>query len=110
MGKVRAVLPPADHFAADADDLFLPGGQVAGKITVVFLSIGRRHEDLDVLTDHFLRGITEQPLGGGVDRLDEAPLVDADDAIDRSFQQGVHPGFAGRQRVLYLLAGAITVR
>ena len=26
--------------------------------------------------------------------LDGSPLIDADDAIDRSFENGVHPGFA----------------
>jgi len=109
-GECRAVFSQPHHFAADADDLLLPRGQVARQIPIVLFPVGRRHEQGDVLADQLLGRIAEHPLGGGVDQLDDAPLVDADDGIDRGFQESAQPGVAGRQRVLDLLAGAVAVR
>ena len=51
----RAVLALADHDAADADDPPLAGPQIALEIAVVVFAIGRGHQHLDVLADHFAR-------------------------------------------------------
>ena len=48
----RAVAALADHDAADADDSPLAGPQIATQIAVVIFAIGRRHQELDVFSDH----------------------------------------------------------
>ena len=66
----RAILALADHHAPDADDAGFVGAQIAREIAVVFVTVGRRHHDLDVLADHLGRGIAEQALGRRAERLD----------------------------------------
>src|SRR3974390_1768360 len=61
--KGRAILALADHHAADADDAPLAGCLVAIEIGVVTFAIWRRHQNLDVLAEHFGGVITEQTLG-----------------------------------------------
>ena len=66
------ILAQADHFAADADDLLLAGGEVVREIAVVLSLIGSRHQHVDVLADDFRRRVAEELFAGGIDGLDDA--------------------------------------
>ena len=45
--------------------------------------VGLRHQDLDVASDEFGGGITEEPFGRVVDRADRTIPVDHHNGIDR---------------------------
>ncbi len=80
--EFRAVLASAAHFAPDPDDAALACLMIMIEVAVVLRAVWLRHEHRDVVPDHFLRGITEDALGGGIDRLDDAAFIDRDDAVD----------------------------
>ena len=61
--KRAAVLASPAHFAAGADDFRDPGVQVVREVSIVLLAIGARHQQLDVLAQHLVRPVAEQPLG-----------------------------------------------
>jgi hypothetical protein len=52
------------------------------------------HEDLSISLPGFGHGQLDGESGGGVDRLDDALVVNADDAIDRGLQKRMQPGLA----------------
>ena len=54
--KLRAVLAPAAHFAADADDPPFARAAIMFEIAVVLGAIRLRHEHRDISTDHFAGG------------------------------------------------------
>ena len=56
--------------------------QVAGHVAVVLLSIGRRHQHVDVSAENLRLEMAEQTFGGRVEGLDPAAAVDDDDAVD----------------------------
>ena len=58
------------------------------------------HQELHVAVDHLVRAIAENALGGGVEGLDGAALVDGDDAVNDTFQDGSVEGLALPQRFL----------
>ena len=87
-GEDRAVLPPADDLAADADDLALARAEIMLQVGVVPVVVGSGHQDFDVGADQFRQGVAEQALGGRIGRIDRAPLVDGDDAVDRRVENG----------------------
>jgi hypothetical protein len=60
----------------------------------------RGHEQGDVATQHLGGSIAEGPLGGGVEGIDDAVLVDGDDAVDRGIDDG-----ADTRRALAQLGG-----
>ena len=93
-GERRAVLAPADHLAADADDLALAGPQVIGQVGVVPLVIRRGHEHLHVGADHLGRRVAEQAHRGRVDRFDDPVVVDRNDAVHRGLENRPMAGFA----------------
>ena len=84
--KGRAVLAPATHFSANADDLLDAGSQIVGDVAVVLGLVGLRHEHLDVLADQLRCAVAEQALGRRVCALDEPAVIDGDDGRDRRFQ------------------------
>ena len=90
-GERRAVAAPPLDLPADADDPRLAGLPVTVEIAVVLLAPGGRHEDLDVLSYQLLGGVAEQPLDGGVDRLDDAGGVDEHDPVDGGVEHRLQP-------------------
>ena len=113
-GKRTAVLALPDDLAADADDLALAAGQVTGQKIVVLVAPRWRHQDVDVATHDFVGSVPEQPLGSGIERADDAALVDRDDAVDGSVDDGARSGFAVAKRGLtlckFLTVGAQLLR
>ena len=93
-GKGAAVLAKADDFAADADDLFLPGGQVIIQVAVVLVAVWLGHEHLDVLAEDLVRRVAEESLRRRVHRLDNAARVDREDGIHGRVEDRPRPGFA----------------
>jgi hypothetical protein len=70
---------------------FLPVGQIARDVLVVFLVIRRRHQHVDVLPHHFVLGITNEPFRPRIERLDSSTGVDDDDARRRPTRKSL-PG------------------
>jgi hypothetical protein len=97
--KGRTVLAFADHHAADADDAPLAGGPVAIEIAVVTFAIGRRHQNLDVLAEHFGRAVAEQALGRDAEGLHDAALIDHDHGVRNGVENKLHVGFARERRL-----------
>jgi hypothetical protein len=69
-GKRATILACSDHRAVDSDGLALTTAQVLRQKIVVLVPPRRRHEYFDVLSNHLLRTVPEQPFGSGVQRLD----------------------------------------
>jgi hypothetical protein len=63
--------------------------QIARYVAIVLLSVRGRHEHTDVLPYDLVGGIPKEALGSRVERLDDAPLVNGDDPVHRSLQNGV---------------------
>ena len=95
----RAVLALADDHAADADDAPLAGAQIALEIAVVALAVGRRHQHLDVLADHLVRRVAEQPRSRRAEGLHDPALVDDDHRVRHGVEDRAQMRFA-RERVL----------
>ena len=93
----RAVLAASLHFPSDADDLGAAGRQIPRQIGVVLLLVRRRHEHVDVVTEHFCRRVAEQPLRRRIERLDAAVRVDDDDTVDSGVDDRPPPSFTGAQ-------------
>jgi hypothetical protein len=81
-GEGGAVLALSHHFAAGPYDLGLSGAQVIGDVAVVLAPVRLRHKHPHVLPDDLARGIAEDALGGAIERVHRAALVDGDDAVD----------------------------
>src|SRR6516164_8595311 len=77
----RAVLALADHDAPDSNDSPLSGPQILLDVAIVILPVGRRHQHLDVFSNHFRRGIAEQPFRRRAERLHDSVLADDDHRI-----------------------------
>src|SRR5438067_2010711 len=92
--KRRSVLAQSGDLSSDADDLLVPGGQISVKVAVVLLTIRAGHQHADVASEHVLRRIPEQPLSGGVERLNEAGGIDHDDGIHSAFDDGSEQFFS----------------
>ncbi len=85
-GKGRAILAPACHFPADADNLALAGVAVLADIAVVLAPVRLGHEYLDILPNQLCSRVAEQLFRGWVYALDEAHLINRDDGIDGRLQ------------------------
>src|SRR5262245_8425119 len=109
-GKQLSVTPLSRHLSSDADDASLAGREIARHVRVVLLVIRRRHEYVDVLTDHVAFGVSEQALCSGIERLDPAVAVDHDDAVHRRFDNRSPPRFARTQTILEADSIALVVR
>jgi hypothetical protein len=70
----------------------------------VLAGIGLRHQDLDVSSDEFGRGIAEEPLGRVVDRADCPVPVDNNDSIDRGVDDRTIQGIGEAAAILALQA------
>jgi hypothetical protein len=69
----------------------------------VLVAIGPGHEHGDVLAEHLLERVPEDPLRRGVGGGDPTRRVDGDDSVDCRFQNGLQPcggplGILGRRR------------
>lgn len=93
-GEDGAVLAAAEDLAADADDAALAGLAVAGEVAVMAGAVGLGHEGADVASEELSWGPSEHPLGSRVDGVDEAAVVDGDDALDGGVEDGAEAGVA----------------
>ena len=73
-----------------------PVVQIALEIAVVALAIGRRHQHADVLADHLVRAVAEQPLGRRAERLHDPALVDDDHRVGHGVEDRLEMGLARR--------------
>src|SRR4030095_4995144 len=89
--KTTAILALPNDFAADSDDFGVTCPEVIRKITVVLGTIRRGHQNRHIPTDDFAGLITKDSFGGSVYRLDEAALVNGDDAFDGGFKDRAYP-------------------
>ena len=103
-GKDRSVFAPADDLAAEADDRLPTRSNVILQVTIVLEPVGIGHQELHVLADHLVPGVTEHPLGGRIEGLDDAALVDDDEGIDGGGQDGFRAGLAIAQGLFGALA------
>ncbi len=96
--KGRAVLAPSHHLASGADDLRHAGREIGRNVAVVFAMVWLRHQDADVLPDDLVRGIAEQADAGLVEGLNDAVMVDGNQAVHHRVENGgdqtAEPGFA----------------
>ena len=83
-----AILAPAHHFTADADNPPLAGVVVVGDIAVMLLPVWFRHQHLHILAYHLAAGVAKQTLAGLVVKPDPARGIDDDDAVHGRRQQG----------------------
>ncbi len=81
--KRRAVSPKARDLSADADDLLHARLEIPGEVAIVFLVIRRRHQHVDVPADDLGLAISEQSLGGRIERFDAPVGIDDDDRRPR---------------------------
>ena len=86
--KRRAVLARSHHHPAPPDHALLAGGGIARQVGVMLLLIGRGHQNTDVLTHHLVRGVAEQPLRRGAERLNDSTIVDDDHRVRNGAQHG----------------------
>lgn len=93
-GEDGSVLAAAEDLAADADDAALAGLAVAGEVAVMSGAVGLGHEGADVASEEISRGPSEHAFGGRVDGVDEAAVVDGDDALDGGVEDGAEAGVA----------------
>jgi len=63
-------------------------------------AVGFRRQHADVLADQFFFGITENCLGGGIERMNDAALVNGDDAVDGAIDDSAGAGLAFPERFL----------
>src|SRR5262249_25429718 len=89
----RTVLALTYHDAADADDPPFASFEILPNVSVVPLTIRRRHEHANIALNHFLRGETEQALRRRAVGFDKTAIVDHDDRIGRSLQDGLQARF-----------------
>ena len=101
----RAVLAPAVDDAPLADDLGLPGIQIVGKVAIMLGTAGLGQQHPDVIAHHLVRRIAEHVLGPRTEGLDDARLVDGDDADDHAVDDRPHALLALAQRLFRPLAG-----
>src|SRR5579862_3803479 len=80
--KYRAILPTAGDLTSNADDLRPAGPAIFGEITIMLLVIWRGHQDIDISADDLSGLITKNALGCGIHRLDDAALVNRDNALN----------------------------
>ena len=97
-----AVLALRFDLAADADDPGFAGTQVTRDVAVVLFPVGRGHEHRDVASDQLVAGVSEHPLGGRVDRLDRAGLLDGDDRIDGGIEDRAQALPALRESLVFV--------
>ena len=86
--KGRTILAQADRLAAGTRT------QEAVDLAIVILTVGRRHQHLDVFVEDFVGPVTEQPLASRVEQQDAAPRVDQDEAVERGFDHRREPRHA----------------
>ena len=91
-GTASIISPP------DADDPPLTRAQEAFQVSIVLLAVGRGHQTGDVPSDHRGRVVAEHPLGGGIERQDNAVFIDRDQPVGRGLQDRAQEGLALRQR------------
>ena len=80
-GKCLSVPAPGVEAALPAQDVGLPGGQIAPDIVPVDLGEGRRDNEFQVLAQGFGPGIAEHRLGAPVVADDHVLLVDGDEGV-----------------------------
>ena len=87
----------ADDDAADPDNPALPGSQITFKIAIVLLAIRRRHELADILADHILGSMIEQPFGRSAEPLDNPGYIDHDHGIRYRVENRLEMGLTGHR-------------
>ncbi len=100
----RTVLALRQHFAARADYLGPARRHVVVDIGGVPVLVGSRHQHGDGSADQLDLVIAEHLAAGPVDRLDDAPGVDRQDAVHRRVEQRRHELFPPQQDVQRPLA------
>src|SRR5207248_641094 len=80
--------------AADADDSTLTGAPVALEIAVMRLTIGCRHQHIDIAADHLRTGVAEQPYRRRAEGLNNALRIDDDDRIGDGIEDRAQPQLA----------------
>jgi len=105
------VLVLADHLAPATDDFLVAGLQVVGHVAVVLAAVRLWHEHADAAAHHLVRAIAEDARRRVVERLDDAPLVNGDDALSGSLDDSLQPRLVIAQRSLgQLLLGDVEQR
>jgi hypothetical protein len=74
-----------------ADDPALTGAQIPFDISVMSVAIRCRHQDIDIVADHFSAVVPEQPLRCRTERMDLPSCVDDDDSIGDSVEDRAQP-------------------
>ncbi|MEX2297577.1 MAG: hypothetical protein WD715_09185 [Dongiaceae bacterium] len=90
--KDASVLAAAFDRAADADDLRVAGAVIVFKIGVMFVAIGRGHQNFDILPDYFVCAVAEQAFAGGIEHENLAGAIDQYDAVDCRLDDGLKQG------------------
>lgn len=88
-GESRTILPLADDFATDANDLLVASCQISREVVVMFLVIRRRHQNLDILADNLRDVISEQTLGCRIGAQYDPALADRQDRVNRAGDEGL---------------------
>src|SRR5687768_15374226 len=81
-----AIFSLADDLSAHANDLRVTSPQIMSDVLVVLAPVRLRHQHADVLAENLLGSIPKHSLGGVVEQLNQAAVVDYDDAIDCRFE------------------------
>lgn len=87
--EAGTIAPLAGHPAANTDDLRNTGLQVRPEIAIVFAVKGLGHEYADIVSERLVPGISEEPTGGFVCSVDDAPVVDRERAFNKGVEDGV---------------------
>ena len=80
-GKFLSVPAPGGEAPLPAQDMGLPGGEIAPHIVPVDLCEGRRNDEFQVLAQGFVAGVAEHRLGAPVVADDDVVFVDGDEGV-----------------------------
>src|SRR6266446_7139535 len=97
-----SVLALTGDDSADADDMPLAGGPVAGEVAIVPRTVRIWHQYTDVLADRLLFAVAELPFRGAAEELHDAVAIDHDHRIRNGLQDRLQMALARPQRFLEL--------
>ncbi len=83
--KRGAVVTAAHYDAPGADDSLLSRRLITSDIVVMFIVIGRGHENFDILSDDLRRFITEKARSGRTEGFNDPLIVDRNDGAGNRF-------------------------
>ena len=95
-------MQPVD-FTSNTDNVGLPGLVIPLHVTVVATTVGFWHKNRNVLSDHFIAGITEEVFHDRVSGTDDALFVDGNDTIHHMLDHGAGLFFLDRHGYIGLL-------